>query len=235
MKNQYFGDKRDYFKYGLLEALATGVNGIEQLSCIWMLTPPVANNDGRKAFVPVPEHARLSAFFYTCRAKGIADVSEMKAYFGNQAFRFFSYRDGTDGYMTLRSRSDYFRDVPDVALRKSIVFFDPDNGLEPVGKATIAHLRYEELANVFARMDNSSVAVIYQHLPRMKASRFWPSIASALRQRLGRPVAYVADSDLAFFVIPRNDRRMSIALSILKKQAHIVPQGRPSRQVACAD
>src|SRR5712692_8440713 len=133
MKNQYFGDKRDYFKYGLLEALATSVDSIDQLSCVWMLTPPVANNDGRKAFVPHPELTRLTAFVQSCQANGIADVAEMKRYFGDQAFRFFSYGDGADCYFTPMNRSDYFRDIPDLALRKSLVFFDPDNGLEPPG------------------------------------------------------------------------------------------------------
>jgi hypothetical protein len=235
MKNQYFGDKRDYFKYGLLEALATGVDGIEQLSCIWMLTPPAANNDGRKAFVPHPDHARLSAFLDACRAKGIADVAEMKAYFGDQAFRFFSYGDSAERYFTLKSRGDYFRDIPDAALRKSLVFFDPDNGLEPLGKATVAHLRYEDLVHVFGRMDTSSIAVIYQHLPRIEGSRFWPSVASGLRQRLGIPVAYIAESDLAFFVIPRNGSQMAAALSILNKQAQVVTPGKPARRVDRAD
>jgi len=232
MKNQYFGDKRDYFKYGLLEALATGVYGIEQLTCLWMLTPPVANNDGRKAFVPHPKHARLAAFFEACRAAGIADVAEMKAYFGNQGFRFFSYGDGSNGYFTLKSRSEYFRAVPDIALRKSLVFFDPDNGLEPTGKATVAHLRYEELGDVFARMDAASIAIIYQHLPRIEGSRFWPEVASALRQKLVRSVAYIADGDLAFFVIPRNQSRMRRIISVLEDQAQFVAPGKPPKRVA---
>jgi hypothetical protein len=200
-----------------------------------MLTPPVANNDGRKAFVPHPEHARLTAFFQACRAIGIADVGEMKRYFENAPFRFFSYGSTADRYFTTGSRPDYFRDIPNVALQKSLVFFDPDNGLEPPGKATAAHLRYEELDHVFERMDDRSIAVIYQHLPRIEASRFWPSIASALRQRLHRPVAYIAESDLAFFVAPRHRARMKSILSILNKQAKVVAPGKPPRRVGSSD
>jgi len=231
MKNQYFGDKRDYFKYGLLEALATGVEDIQQLTCIWMLTPPVANNDGKKVFVPHPEFDRLTSFFQACQAKAIADVAEMKVYFRGQPYRFFSYGDSAARYLTSPSRSDYFRGIPAAALDDSIVFFDPDNGLEPARGATTAHLRYEELADVFNRMNGASIGVIYQHLPRIKASRFWPSVASTLRNRLAASVAYIAEGDLAFFVIPREPSRLRLSLAVLNRQAHAVAPGKPSRHV----
>ena len=159
----------------------------------------------------------------------------MKRYFENGPFSFFSYGGTADRYFTTESRPDYFRDIPNVALQKSLVFFDPDNGLEPAGKATTAHLRYEELDHVFDRMDDRSVAVIYQHLPRIEGSRFWPSIASALRQRLDRPAAYIAESDLAFFVVPRHKGRMKSVLSILDKQARVVAPGKPPRRVSRSD
>lgn len=37
MKNQYFGDVRDFFKYGVLRGLAP--DGGESLAVCWMLTP----------------------------------------------------------------------------------------------------------------------------------------------------------------------------------------------------
>jgi hypothetical protein len=235
MKNQYFGDKRDYFKYSLLEALAGAVPGIEQLTCIWMLTPAVPNNDGRKAFVLQPDHARLAAFFRACQARGIADVTEMRAYFRQQAFRFFSYGENPDRYFNSANRLTYFSGVPDEALHRSLVFFDPDNGLEPAGKATSAHLRYRELADVFQRMDAASIAVIYQHLPRIEGSMFWPSVAARLRQRLATPVAYIAESDVAFFVVPRDRSRLDRALMVLNEQAQAVGPGKRPRRLGRAD
>lgn len=47
MKNQYFGDKRDYFKYDVLERLAADVPEIQQLTCVWMLTPPDTTGQGK--------------------------------------------------------------------------------------------------------------------------------------------------------------------------------------------
>jgi hypothetical protein len=84
------------------------------------------------------------------------------------------------------------------------VFFDPDNGLEPATTVTPAHLKYAELAQVFRRMDSHSVAVVYQHLPRKRAEIFWPYIASRLSSELSSPAGYVADGDVAFFIVTRS-------------------------------
>ncbi len=45
MKNQYFGDVNDYFKYGLLRCFADA--GLSIGVC-WMLTPDDGRSDGRK-------------------------------------------------------------------------------------------------------------------------------------------------------------------------------------------
>jgi hypothetical protein len=220
MKNQYFGDKRDYFKYSLLEALVAGIAGIELLTCIWMLTSPVANNDGRKPFVPHPDYPRLTAFFGSCAAAGIANVTEMARYFKGQGVRFFSYGDQADGYFESSDRSAYFENVPSIALQESVVFFDPDNGMEPRGKCKPAHLRYDELAAVFRRMGPTSIAVVYQHLPRIRGSVFWPLLAAKLDKRLATVVAYIADGDLAFFVAPTDSARAHDILRVLDKQVN---------------
>jgi hypothetical protein len=55
MKIQYFGDRRDYFKYDVLERLATDLDEVRQLTCLWMLTPPDGCGQGHVPFVPDPE------------------------------------------------------------------------------------------------------------------------------------------------------------------------------------
>ena len=48
VKNQYFGDQNDYFKYDLLLFLAEGLSGLKRLSVVWMLTANDKSNDGGK-------------------------------------------------------------------------------------------------------------------------------------------------------------------------------------------
>lgn len=203
MKNQYFGDKRDLLKYSLLEALVCGLSKVDQLTCIWLLTPPATTNDGNRHFQGYNAAPELGAFLRSSVSAGRRDVRELARYMAQRPLRYFSYGHDAALYFTRQSRATYFGSIPAAALRRSVVFFDPDNGLEPAGIVTPAHLKYAELAQVFRRMDSDSLAVVYQHLPRKRAEIFWPSIATRLSSELSSPVGYVADGDVAFFIVTR--------------------------------
>jgi hypothetical protein len=127
----------------------------------------------------------------------------MRDYFGGRAYSYYPYGENPDQVFSMGGRAEYFGRVPDAVLTNAIVFFDPDNGLEPARSVSAAHLRYEELRSVFVRMDRASIAVVYQHLPRVRADLFWPAVASRISRYLDAPVAYVTDRDVGFYVIPR--------------------------------
>src|SRR5207245_493716 len=117
---------------------------------------------------------------------------------------YFSYGDDASSYLTAQSRQTYFESIPEFALRRSVVFFDPDNGLEPARVTTTAHLRYNELRGVFQRMDRNCLAVVYQHLPRRPGSLFWPEVADRLRVKLSCAIGYIAGGDVALFIALRD-------------------------------
>jgi hypothetical protein len=180
-----------------------------------MLTPGDRSNDGNRRLVPHRQAASLAEFLETCVAEGRRDVREIAAYFSAHHFTYRSYGDEPAKYLTRVSRAEYFASIPDAALRRSVVFFDPDNGMEPAGGATTAHLKYEELLSILNRMDRQSIAVVYQHLPRKRADVFWRETAAALRRQLGDRVGYVAAGDVAFYCIARSvsaGRRLEAAL-----------------------
>jgi len=64
VKNQYFGDARDYFKYDVLESILAADADFEQLTSIWMLSAPGQSGQGRVRFVPDPELPELTNFFH---------------------------------------------------------------------------------------------------------------------------------------------------------------------------
>lgn len=215
MKNQYFGDKRDYLKYDVLERLTTDLPEIDQLTCAWMLTPPDTTGQGRVPFVPDPELPKLTAFFRNRLDSGGPDqtrVAQMRAYFGRRSFRFFSYRDDREDF-GLATRTEYFASIPDEALRHSVVFFDPDVGMEP-GLWNEKHLRFEELAGILVRMDEASVAVVFQYARRI--ADFWTLMANQLRDRLHCPLAYIAEPSLAFYVLCGSPPRREATLDVLR-------------------
>ena len=54
MKNQYFGDRRDYFKYDVLERLAADLSQVQWLTCLWMLTAPDGSARVEFRSFPIP-------------------------------------------------------------------------------------------------------------------------------------------------------------------------------------
>jgi hypothetical protein len=190
---------------------------VRQLTCIWMLTPPVAGSDGNRKFKTHPGVDKLGLFLERCVSSGNRDVRALTEFFGRRRFRYQAYGDSSEQYFSKRHRDAYFDAIPGAALSRSVVFFDPDNGMEPKRVVTEAHLRYSELDRVFGRMDQGSVAVVYQHRPRRIAKLFWPEVAQRLEAVLSVPVAYIAESDLAFYVIPRNAAAINRLLEVLRQ------------------
>ena len=218
MKNQYFGDARDYFKYDVLERLATDLADIERLMCLWMLTRPDATGQGKVPFVADPELPELTAFFRERLESEDASqrrATEMRTYFNDRPFGFFSYRDDRDDFGSA-TREEYFASVPDEALQHAVVFFDPDNGMEP-GKATDRHLKFRELKGVVERMDETSVAVVFQYWRRVQG--FWTAMAEELSDRLGCAVTYIAEPTLAFYVVAKDSQRRDQVREVLDQIA----------------
>jgi hypothetical protein len=125
VKDQYSGDARDYFKYDVLESILLAYGGLEQLTCIWMLTPPDVTGQGRVPLVPDPELPELTRFFRERQDPTRRRVAEMPTYLGRHGHSVFSYRDDRADFSN-RARSNYFGDIPATALIASLVFFDPD-------------------------------------------------------------------------------------------------------------
>jgi hypothetical protein len=202
MKNQFFGDKRDYFKYAFLEGLMEGMPELRQLTCIWMLTEPIPNRHGNRNLVPLRGNEVLADFLFERRSQGRLDVREITTYFSDRSYKFNSYGDDPRSPFGF-SRDEYFDGIPEPWCRSALVFVDPDNGLEPSGGATSAHITATELTRLHARLVAPALLVMYQHLPRRPAQVFWPETARRLESNLGCSVSYLAEESVAFFVAPR--------------------------------
>jgi hypothetical protein len=214
MKNQYFGDRRDYFKYELLERLSADLPDIDRLTCLWMLTAPDRTGQGRVAFSSDPGLPELTRFFrsrLTASDPRKQRVLEMRSYFVNRPFACHSYRANREDFGS--DRHEYFAAIPAAWLERAVVFFDPDNGMEPT-QVTEKHLRFEEVSDVLARMDPTSVVVIFQFARRLRD--FWQTMARQLGHRLCRPVAYIADPTLAFYVVAKDRARLGEIVDVLQ-------------------
>ena len=154
-----------------------------------MLTRPDGTRQGLVPFVPDPELPELTTFFRERQDPVARRVAAMPAYLGRKGLKVFSYRDDRDDFSSL-NRSEHFRQIPDGALSRSLVFFDPDNGLQP-NRVTERHLRFSELRSVLGRMDESSVAVVFQYCRRVTA--FWQLMGDEIADRLGVTVLRIVE------------------------------------------
>ena len=118
MKDEYFGDARDFFKYDVLERIASNLADIERLTCLWMLTRSDSTGQGKVSFVADPELPELTAFFrerLESEDASLRCVTEMRTYFKDRPVGFFSYRDDRDDFGWATREGEHFvreHDVP---------------------------------------------------------------------------------------------------------------------------
>ena len=223
MKNQFFADKRDFFKYDLLLEILEGVPTIRQLSFVPMLTPNDIRNDGKfTRYGADGRRVALHRFLQDCVDKESRDIQLLRHYFADVAHIYYPYRDST--YFTHDGREEYFLSLPSSALRQAVVFLDPDNGMEV--KSTRRgngdkYLRYDELSSIVQRMDSESIAVVYQHLPHRKREAFFREISEKLSSLVRvEDVMWISDNQIAFFVVPHPKGAASEVRRLVERYAY---------------
>ena len=156
MKNQYFADRRDYFKYDfiiyLVQSLALG-----KFTFIPMLTP-----DNGTVYVQGRGDLPLYNFLQGCLDAGRRNIALLREFFEREQPRieYRPYKESED--LVQISRAGYFDAVPSDDLKGALILVDPDTGFEPKGKVNTAHVRYEEITSLAGRMSHDSVLVVFQ-------------------------------------------------------------------------
>lgn len=213
MKNQYFGDKRDLFKFDLLlDLMASG--RFRHLTYVPMLTRP---EPGRKEGLLLPKSAGkhncdLFDFLYSKCVSGERDIRVWKEFFLDAMHPDYRvFRDDRADYEYV-SKSVYFNTIDDCDLRNACVFIDPDIGIENGTFSSMTRLgidKYlfvEDIESIVGRSEGS-VVVIYQHLQRHDGKRLGDIAkrAKVLCDRLGLDaVPFVRRGDLAFFAVAKD-------------------------------
>lgn len=146
MRNQFFGDVRDLFKYDLITWLVQNIEGIDRFTFIPMLTADDSRGHERKTDYAEAKagnkNEELVNLLRECVDGNRRDIREIKPYFLSRGIEAVIY--GEESLFTHGKRAEYFRGIGDSLLRRSLVFLDPDNGLE-VKNSNKRHLLYEEL------------------------------------------------------------------------------------------
>jgi len=171
VKNQYFGDQRDFLKYDLLADLAEHTPGVSRLTIIPMLTPHDGTREGNVvAYDAGRRRPDIFHFLRYCLARNDRDIRNLRTLFQGRDYAFHCHRDGL--HYSHEARLEYFASVPDRSLLDAVVFVDPDTGIETgtvpymQGAGISRYLFWPDITSLFGRMSESSVLVVYQHLQR---------------------------------------------------------------------
>ena len=212
MKNQYFGDNRDLFKYDLIfQIIKKGL--VSHFIFIPMLTPDVSDSETTKREGEQRNRCKakagwknndLSVFLDKFQDKAKRDIRELTSFFKRQDVGMTIYC-GKDEYFSHQQRREYFAQIGDELLTKSLIFVDPDIGLE-VKRSREKHILYSEVERLYERMDKSSILMIYQHFPREDHHEYLHWRSEELKNEITGDEPICIDNDeIIFFFLTKDE------------------------------
>lgn len=222
VKNQYFGDRHDFFKYDLALTLIEHLDFLDKFTFIPMLTPDDGSTDGRLTNYEAGRRRGLERFLKSCIQEGDRDIVNLRAYMRcRPRVQYAPYRD--QAYFVHEHRDQYFEGVGDLLLTRAVVVVDPDNGFEVKStRPANAHkyFLYSELERLYRRMCPESLLVAYQYIPRVQREPYFARIGRRIREQVdvSGPLC-VSDNKVAFFVLARADEVLKEAWVVLRDYA----------------
>lgn len=184
MKNQYVGDVNDYVKYSIIRQLIAGTRTRAVTVC-WMLTDDDDRTDGSlRAYLDAPDRFRqFDPFVFDALTRVVNQVPsvatvESLGIVGDAEY-FSSVLQDDYG-----ARRRYFERFWTTVQPESLLFFDPDNGLEVKSvrkgrRNSSKYLYWDELAEGLRRGHS---IVVYQHFPRVRRGQYVATLLDRMRQ-----------------------------------------------------
>jgi hypothetical protein len=214
MKNQYFADKNDYLKYGILRAIA---NSKLKICLCWMLTEDDNRDDGGKIqYLQDSDKWREydPALFDVMKwsiekNKRSIDVAEKKDLIPTATYHPTLLTDDRD------EREQYFKELTDISAASDLIFFDPDNGMEVKSvkkgnKNSSKYLYWDEVE----RFAHTHSILVFQYFPRKPRKEFIEEISQRLMAvSNSASVTPLKTSHVGYFLAlhPLHERRLKEA------------------------
>jgi hypothetical protein len=221
MKNQYFGDNKDLFTYDLiLQIMQSGL--VNHFTFIPMLTPNDDKQHGekwhREKAKAGAQNKELISFLDGCVREGRRDINQLESFFTRCGIEMTIYY-GSDTYFTHQNRQDYFEQIGNELLSNSLVFVDPDVGLE-VNSSGEKHLLYSEVESLYERMDESSILMLFQHFPRQPRQQYLNTRAEELKEKItGDYPICIDDNEVIFFFLTKDESLEHSLMHIVQEYA----------------
>ncbi len=218
MKDQYFGDINDYFKYGLLRCFSE--SGLSIGIC-WMMTPSDGRTDGRKIqYLANGERWRgYDPNLFDGLTAAVKRSRAVRQIHKSQILRNCLFCDDVvPDSQSLRNRwlTQALKKLSGVDL----LFFDPDNGIEvrstPLGKRGSRKFLYWD--EIEAAWSQGCSLLIFQHFPRQNRAEYVARIANEVSHHvLGGKVIPLVTSNVVYLLAyqPRHNVKAEKAVDTI--------------------
>lgn len=232
MNRIYFGDTRDLFKFDLVRHIMKSLPKLACFTFVPMLTANGTTKGGRKNARQDMDKAKKAGkagsqnrdlAWNLERLQEIENdleyFSGIKAYFQKEHI-LIDILDEPQFTHTTRDR--YFQNLFDNFPTRSLIFLDPDTGLEE-SKPTEKHLLLSEVKKIYDRMDARSIMMIYQHFPRQPHNGYIVRRNRQLLDVTGTAPVTITDNEIVFFLIVKNEDFRSRLEQVVENYANCYP------------
>jgi len=218
MKNQYFGDANDFFKYDLVLTLVEGIGGGRSFTFIPMLTAADGSRDGGSNRYDGSRRPNLYNFLQRCIAadadchdRGARRITQLRTFFLQENVLYRPYLDDDRiprNVFAHATRAEYFGGIGQGMLDNAVILLDPDNGMQ-VASMHLGnghkYVTYEEIRILFGRMSTDSLLLVYQHFPRVDRRRYIEERCAELIVKSGAEhVIVIWNCRIAFFIVAKD-------------------------------
>jgi hypothetical protein len=197
MKNQYFGDTRDLFKYDLLEHLMDHLDP-RRFAFIAMLTKDDHTAHGLKRNYRAAKagynNEDLIRFLEQNSSGDKKDFTRIKTYYQQKKIDALIY----DRPFKHGNRPAYFIELPTDYLRSPLIFFDPDIGFRPKSSFDERHLDLFEFVYIFQQAPENSALMTIQFYPCLERPKYIKDKLSELKTATGLDFLSIGTTEVLF-------------------------------------
>ncbi len=228
MNRMFFGDTRDLFKFDLVRHIMKAFPDLMSFTFIPMLTEDVSVTGKKKTATKDLGLAQKKGRAGTQNRELMVDMGRLQEIEDD-----LEYFHGIQSYFKKENiivdvlhkdtfshehRTNYFNKVFENFPVNSLIFLDPDTGLE-VKNPTQRHLLFDEVRKIYDRLDHQSVMMIYQHLPRITRDGYIRKRCTELASVTQSRPETITDNEIVFFIMTKNPQLKTRLCAVLGEYA----------------
>jgi hypothetical protein len=232
MNRMYFGDTRDLFKYDLVRHIMKSLPELGCFTFVPMLTENDEKSRSRKSAKTDMDKAFKAGKAGSQNRDLVKNLERLQ-----EIENDLEYFSGIQAYFQKEhilidildrprfahtTREQYFQNLFDNFPSRSLIFLDPDTGLEE-SKPTHKHLLLTEVKKIHDQMDPGSIMMIYQHFPREKHDGYVRQRCRQLCELTGSNPITITDNEIVFFLMVKNDKLRANLEQVLEIYANCYP------------